>query len=325
MRFPRNAYDPNVSGRRATDHEVSTWREHGWVLLDGLVGDDDIDAGLHDFHNYFPTAAKYHADPERHIPAGKTRAELRRGYPELPETGPAFRPEQHRWGHEFPFHGDGNLNRLFVHSSIVDFVERALGTTDIRLYQGSVNAKYAGAANYEQPMHTDRNHSFLPPVGASPWWHIETFLYLTDVGDDLMPTHVVSRRDSEDYTVNDIYMPDTAPELYAAERAAAGPRGSLLAYRPDVFHRAVDMTRPDGARFLLNVSFKVANQDWIGYHSMQSRANHPAWVQFVERSTPRELELFGFPPPGHEIWTDEMLRATQVRYPHLDLDPWRDA
>ncbi len=107
--------------------------------------------------------------------------------------------------------------------------------------------------------------------------------------------------------------------------ARRGPRGSLLAYRPDVFHRAVDLTEPRGARFLLNVSFKVAGQDWIGYHSMQSRANHPAWVQFVERSTPRELALLGFPPPGHAIWNAALLDATAVRYPHLDLQPWRAA
>jgi hypothetical protein len=43
----------------------------------------------------------------------------------------------------------------------------------------------------------------------------------------------------------------------------------------------------------------------------------------MEESTPRELELFGFPPPGHEVWTPELLAATQLRYPKLDLDPWR--
>jgi hypothetical protein len=35
--------------------------------------------------------------------------------------------------------------------------------------------------------------------------------------------------------------------------------------------------------------------------------------------------LFGFPPPGHEVWTDEMLDLTQERYPKLDLAPWRAA
>jgi hypothetical protein len=97
----------------------------------------------------------------------------------------------------------------------------------------------------------------------------------------------------------------------------------LLAYRPDVFHRAVDMTDPRGARFLLNVSFKHAGHDWVGFHSMQSRATSGHWVRFVEESTPRELALFGFPPPGHPIWDDAMLDATAERYPELDLGPWR--
>ena len=94
---------------------------------------------------------------------------------------------------------------------------------------------------------------------------------------------------------------------------------------PDVFHRAVDLTEPGGARFLLNVSFKPAGQDWVGYHALQSRANSPHWVAFVEDSTPTELALFGFPPPGHPIWDTALLEATSHRYPTLDLAPWRAA
>jgi hypothetical protein len=120
-------------------------------------------------------------------------------------------------------------------------------------------------------------------------------------------------------------MPDTAPELYAAERPARGVRGSLLAYRTDVFHRGVDLTDPGGARFLLNVSYKITGQDWIGYHTTQSRSTWPNWVQLVESLNPRELELFGFPPPGHPIWTDTLLDETALRYPKLDLAPWRQA
>jgi hypothetical protein len=104
-----------------------------------------------------------------------------------------------------------------------------------------------------------------------------------------------------------------------------GPRGSLLVYRPDVFHRGVDLTRPGSHRYLLNVSYKVAGQDWIGYHAVQSRATHPSWVQFVEHATPRELELFGFPPPGHPIWTEALIEATTEKYPQLDAGPWRRA
>jgi len=293
------------------------------VLLDGLVDTDTIDAALEDVWNVLPRPEKFHADPDRHTPAGKETARLRRGYPEMPEHGPAFRPEQHRWGREFPFWGSGALNRLTVHPAIVDFMERALQTPDIRVYQTGLAAKYTGDADYEQPMHTDRNHSFLPASEGPPWWHVESFLYLSDIDDTSAPTHLVSRSDSVGRSTNSIYMPDQDPELYASERGATGVRGSLIAYRNDVFHRGVDITKPGGSRFLFNVSYKVAGLDWIGFHAPQSNSTHPGWVQFVEGSTPRELELFGFPPPGHEVWTTALIDATALRYPKLDLEPWR--
>jgi hypothetical protein len=302
-----------VLGRTARDDEIGRWHDDGWVLIDGLIGTPEIDA-VHDaLFRIFPRPEDFRPDPH-------AVAALRRGYPPIPEAGPAFRPEQHRWGREFPFHDAPALNRLFVHPAIVDFVERALGTRDVRLYQAQVSAKYQGDANYEQPLHTDRNHSYLPP---RPGEHVEMFLYLTDVDADCMPTHFVSRADSAGYSPHVPFVPPGDP-LYEREHAATGPRGSLLAYRNDTFHRAVNLTRPGGARFLLNVSYKRAGLDWVGYHTVQSRATHPAFVQFVEQSTPRELELFGFPPPGHDVWTPELLDATAQRYPNLDLSPWRD-
>jgi len=314
-----------MQGRRARDDEIEQWVEQGWVVLDALVGADEIEAAYDDLFFLFPRPERFHADPERYRPPGKTDAELRRGYPPMPDTGPAFRPEQHRWGREFPFYGNGGLNRLCVHPNIVDFAERALCTTDIRLYQAGVSAKYTGDANYEQPLHTDRNHSYLPARSGPPWWHLESFLYLCDVGEGNAPTHFVSRADSAARSVNVPFITTDDTEMYGHEQAAPGPRGSLLAYRNDVFHRAVDLSEPGGSRFLLNVSFKRAEIEWIGYHTMQSRATHPGWVQFVERSSPRELELFGFPPPGHAVWDDALLEQTAERYPGLDLAPWRRA
>ncbi len=204
-------------------------------------------------------------------------------------------------------------------------MERALESTDLRVYQNQVSAKYAGDANFEQPMHTDRNHSFLPPRMESPWWHVESFLYLTDVDEGTAPTSLVRLQDSVGRSTNSMFMPDEDPALYGAERSAIGVRGSLLVYRPDVFHRGTDLERPGSHRFFLNVSYKVAGTDWIGYHSAQSNATHPAWVQFVEMSTPRDLELFGFPPPGHPVWTAALVESTSEKYPNLDVGPWRRA
>ncbi len=154
-----------MGGRRARDDEVARWREHGWVLLEGLVPAEEIDAAVGDLYALFPTAQEYHADPE-----GETERRLGRPAPvdefPWPAQGPGFRRDQHRWMGAFPFPGSGLLNRLVVHPSIVDFAVRALGSTDVRLYQAQVSAKYTGITNYEQPMHTDRNHSWLPAVRA---------------------------------------------------------------------------------------------------------------------------------------------------------------
>ena len=59
------------------------------------------------------------------------------------------------------------------------------------------------------------------------------------------PTHLVALADSAGRSPNvPLIWPPNDPEIYAAERPAAGPRGSLLVYRTDVFHRAVEMTAP---------------------------------------------------------------------------------
>jgi hypothetical protein len=315
-----------MSSRLARDDEVEAWNEDGWVLLEGLVDSDEIDAATPDLLDIFPTADQYHADPQ-----GVTEQWLGRPPPSRetytwPDDGPGFRPEQHRWGARFPVGGSGALNRLYVHPSIVDFAERALRTPDIRLYQAGLSAKYSGLINYEQPMHTDRNHSWLPARSEPEWRHVESFLYLSDVDEGTAPTHLVALRDSVGCsTAVPLLWPTRDPEIYAAERPAKGPRGSLLVYRPDVFHRGVDLTEPNGSRFLLNVSFKRAGHEWVGYDTQQSGSTAPAWVSFVEQCTPRELALFGWPQPGHPIWDAALVAETAVRYPRLDLNPWRAA
>lgn len=315
-----------MGSRLATDDEVSTWRHHGWALLPGLIGTDEIDAAADDVERLFPSAAEYNADPD-----GVT--ERRRGRPlvpkeayEWPEDGPGFRAEQQRWAGVFPFGGTGGLNRLCVHPSLVDFAERALDTSDIRMYQAQASAKYAGLTNYEQPMHTDRNHSWLPAIGSPPWWNLTGFLYLTDVTEDENPTLLVSVGDAAEVSSPyPVILPTMDRRLYDAERPATGVRGSYLAYRSDVWHRGNAFAVPGTARFTLALAFKRAGHDWIGYDTQQSRSTGPEWTSFVEGSTPRQLELFGFPPPGHAIWDEAVLDETARRYPNLDLRPWRDA
>ncbi len=61
-----------------------------------------------------------------------------------------------------------------------------LGTTDIRLLRAGFQAKYAGAADYEQVLHFDYpNHSLVMPPDDEI---IGFFLYLSDITDELGAT-----------------------------------------------------------------------------------------------------------------------------------------
>ena len=202
------------------------------------------------------------------------------------------------WVTEFPFPGSGTLNRLCVHPSVVDFAERALDTRDVRIYQTHATASYSGLTNYEQPMHMDRNHSWLPPGHEPPWWNLEGFLYLSDVTEADNPTRVVSVTDSSHVRESTpILMPDRDPGLYASEQRAAGVRGSFLAYRSDVFHRGAPFGAEERARFMLAVAFN-GRPGVDRLHQAQSKSTQPEWTVFAEGSTPRELSCSASPRPA---------------------------
>jgi hypothetical protein len=65
--------------------------------------------------------------------------------------------------------------------------------------------------------------------------------------------------------------------------------------------------------------------EWGQRMSWVSRSHEPDWYSFVPRATPRQLALFGFPPPGHSYWTEATLTGTAQRYPDLNMTPWRRA
>jgi hypothetical protein len=312
-----------MGGRRATEDELEQWRTEGWVVLEGLVSTEEIDAALPDLWQLYPTPEEYFADPE----SEKVQI-FHSGNPFLRKVKTAGTPfaayDQFVGLRQFPWPGSGALNRLAVHAGIVDFVERALETTDLRLYQSMTWAKYAGDTDYEQDHHTDLNHSWLPPITEASWRHVEGFLFLSDIDEGSGPTHVVNRSDAEGLSLDRRYTREEAPQLYDKERKATGVRGSYLAYRTDVFHRGANLTTPGSSRFLMNLSFRRAEQDWIGYHALQSRQGMDA-LRFIEASSPRELELVGFPSPGHPVWTEELVERTSRRYPGLDMAPWRKA
>lgn len=278
------------------------WQTEGWALVDGLVEVSEIDTVAGDLERLF--AADTFADYNQAAGFGD-------GSPE----GRQFRSTQFDGMRGFPQPDCPALNDLFVHPRLAEFARLALDEDDVRIYQAAVWGKWAGAVNYEQPLHQDGNHSLLPPRMEPGFWHLESFLYLSDVDADCAPPRLVPR--SRSGVPHD--------DLYDHEIAATGLRGSLLAYRSDVWHRGTDFARPDASRFVLVVGFRPAQADWFGYDAFPRLGNSRAFRSFAAGKSPEELALFGVPRPGHAYWNEATVDAMAAKYPGLDVSPWRAA
>ncbi|MEY2473110.1 MAG: hypothetical protein QOK28_2439 [Actinomycetota bacterium] len=282
--------------------QARQWQHEGFALVEGLVPSEDIDAVADDL------ARLYGEDTFDNYNKAK-------GFGDGDPDGKQFRASQFDGMRGFPLHGCHALNDLFVHPRVVEFARAALADDDVRVYQAAVWGKWAGNVNYEQPMHQDTNHSLLPPRMERGFWHLEIFLFLSDVDEDCAPPRLVPRSKSD--------VP--YDELYNHEVVATAKRGTLMAYRSDVWHRGSDFGRPGASRFVLVEGFRPASADWFGYDAFERHGNSSHWATFVKGKSPEDLALFGVPRPGHAYWTTDVVDALAAKYPGLDVAPWRDA
>jgi hypothetical protein len=293
------------------------WHTDGWCVLDHAIPAEDVAAARDALADLFPSAQAVHA-------ARRTAA--------VGSPGAADPTGDHgydvRWDAPkpvFPFESMA-LNRLCVHDVLIDLAQDLLETEDVRLYQGMASAKYFdGHPDYEQLLHVDYgNHTLVVPRADVGYQHLELFVYLSDVTPERAATRVVSRRLTGDIPVERTYLGlDEYAALYAAEQPASGPAGSVLAYRPDVYHRGTSLSEEGAARFLLHVAFKPVGTDWLGYQAWPQAAEGMAWHRFMRHATLRQLTTLGFPEPGHPYWNDATLAGVAARYPDLDMSPWR--
>jgi hypothetical protein len=287
---------------------ASRWREDGWCVFEDAIPSADVAAAQEALSLLFPTAEEMD------------------GAGEDDERTEPWRTWDAAWP-EFPFRSS-RLNRLVLHDVLLDLATELLGTEDIRLYIALASAKYRGqSSGYNQLLHADYpNHTLVVPRRQRGYQQLETFVYLSDVSPRNGATRLVSRTRTatipvEEHTLN---LEDYG-HLYDDPSDASAPAGSVVAYRPDVYHRSVDITEPGQARFMLHVAFKPAGLDWVGYQSWPIKGFSPEWHKFVRQATVRQLAAVGFPKPGDPYWTEETLAGVAARYPGLDTSPWRQA
>jgi hypothetical protein len=296
-----------MEGPLIEEEQRERWRREGWCLLERLLPADVVAAARQDVAELFPSAEQVADEMENKGAAG------------LDLSWDAAKPM-------FPFEGQA-LNRLALHDRLISLAEDLLETDQVRMYQGVASAKYSGGGHdYEQLLHVDYgNHTLVVPRAEVGYQHLELFVYLSDATPETAATWVVSRQLTAHIPVERMYLHLTEyASLYEAEVPASGPAGSVLAYRPDVYHRGTAMTAKRAARFMLHVAYKPLATDWLGYQSWPFHAEGAAWNRFMRHATLRQLVALGFPEPGHPYWTEETLQGVAARYPRLDMTPWRE-
>ena len=290
--------------RITADHTARLLR-HGYVIVPGFLTGDELAAARENMLRYVPTAEELAATPERY--------------------SWVFDEAEHLQT-EFPFAGTA-LNHVSTHPEIIDFVGRLLGTRRVVLSQAAVWAKYAGTGDFEQGLHLDyQGNTLVAPRDDGAYRQVNMILYYTDVGESLGPTFVVSQEHTRDLPAWPTHRTRKKdPALYRNERPVLAAAGDLLIFGMRTWHRASDITAESGARLSHHLVYRAAEHGFQGYHLWSRLGEKKELHDFLERATPRQREAIGFPPPGDPYWTNETLDAVALRYPAMDMKPYRSA
>jgi hypothetical protein len=294
-----------MESTKITDRHTQHLLQHGYAIVPNFLAPEEVAAARENMLRYFPTAEELAATPERY--------------------GSILEDPEHLQV-EFPFAGQA-LNDVSTHPAIVSFVERMLGTRDVMLSQAAIWAKYAGTGDFEQGLHLDyQGNTLVVPRDDGAYRQVNMILYYGDVELEMGPTYVVSQEKTRHLPMWPTHRTRKKdPQLYKDERPVLAQAGTLFIFSMRTWHRASNIEADFGVRFSHHLVWRAAEHSFAGYHLWSRMGENPELQRFVERATPRQREVLGFPPPGHAYWNKETVAAVALRYPKMDMSPYTSA
>jgi hypothetical protein len=284
---------------KLSDATLDELRHQGFALVEGFLAPDELRAAQDALWLHFPKPDEYFADPAAHSDYARS---------------------QFAGVEEFPYRS-WDLNHLAFHPDLVDAAERYLGTAELQLYKVELWAKYAGAVNYDQPLHRDYgSHSLVAPRPDRRYQQLTSFIFLSDVTEQDGPTRIVPCPQGRHVPFSPLYLEFGA--LADVEVGAVGPAGSLFIYRTDILHRGSDFAAAGRARFSILADYQVRGTTWGGKMTWPKQAPN-RWAKLMPQCSVRERDLFGFPRPGDEYWNEQTVADVAERYPGMDMTPYR--
>jgi hypothetical protein len=187
-------------------------------------------------------------------------------------------------------------------------------------------AKYAGTGDFDQGLHLDyQGNTLVVPREDADYRQINMILYYTDVTPELGPTFVVSQEKTRDLPMWPTHRTrKKSPELYKHEKPVLAEAGDLLIFGMKTWHRASDLAAESGARFTHHLVYRAAQHAFQGYHQWSQFGEKAELAAFIESATPRQREVIGFPAAGDAYWNVETIQAVSLRYPGMDMTPYRN-
>ncbi len=287
---------------RIPDAKLAEIWDRGFTIVEGFLDRETLAAAQDALWDVFPRPEAYFADPAAHEELTRTQFAGIKLFP----------------------YADWALSRLPVYPDLVNAAERFLETEEVDIYKIELWAKYAGGINYDQTHHRDyANHTLVVPRADGQMPQMTTFLLLSDVTELDGPTKLVPSAKTRHIPlgINRTKM----GEFFDDEVAVTGPAGTLMIYKTDVFHRASDFKAPGRSRFAMLTDFKARGWRWQGKLAWPNQATTQAWKDAMAKMSPRQRDLFGWPPIGDPYWNAQTLADVALRYPDLDLAPYAEA
>lgn len=291
--------------QRFNQQDIDHYREHGYVLLQNFLSPEELLGVYADVERLIP-GWRYAVDPSRPKPDGWQE------------------PPQSTLNPRFPFPGKA-LNQVTFHPELRRFAATIAGHDDLVCEQSDLTYKCRNHnRDVDQNMHMDfGNHTLAYPSSEPKYWQTAYLIYYTDVTADLAPTAVCSWQHYKD----ELHWPaihsrQQRPDLYEHEVLARVPAGSILAYSTRTYHRGTKFLG-DGGRVAHFITYAPKNCAWLGIVGWPTQGVRDSYHRWIEQSSLAEREMIGFPPVGHDYWTDEMIQGVQARFPQLDMSPYK--
>ena len=286
---------------RVPEAKLAEVWDRGFAVVEGFLDRDTLGAAQAALWDIYPRPEAYFADPSAY---------------------PRFARSQFSGLRFFPY-ANAALDSLPVYPDLLEAAERFLSSSDIEIYKIELWAKYAGAVNYDQRHHRDfGNHTLVVPRRDGVHTQMTTFILLSDVTELDGPTKLVPLEHTRDLPLHPRQL--EMGEFFDKEVAATAPAGSLMIYKTDVMHRGSDFGAPGRSRFAMLVDFTQRGWRWNGKMSWPDHAEKPGFVEAMIQMTPRQRDLFGWPPVGSDYWTPQTLRDVAARYPGMDMTPYEE-